>query len=133
MPKKPEPWWREDRKAWFVQINRKRHNLGRDKKTAWQRFHELMAQPQKQAISSESVVAIIDSFLDWTQKRRSPDTYEWYRFRPERRSQRGLRSAKGIRGSPRQRTQRAARRPSGRDIHLRLSAAGVVACHCQGS
>ena len=30
------------------------------------------------------VVELIDKFLEWTQKHRSPDTYEWYRYRLER-------------------------------------------------
>ena len=84
MPKKPEPWWREDRQAWFVQINRKRYNLGRDKKQAWQRYYELMAQPQKRAVVSDSLAAIIDAFLEWVSKHRAPDTYEWYRYRLQR-------------------------------------------------
>lgn len=84
MPKKPEPWWREDRQAWFVQINRKRHNLGKDKKKAWQRYFELMAQPQKRVIASDSLAAIVDAFLDWTSRNRSPHTYEWYRYRLQR-------------------------------------------------
>jgi len=85
MAKKPEPWWREDRKAWFVQIDGKRHNLGKEKKAAWQRFYELMAQPKKRTIVSvDSLLAIIDAFLDWCQKHRAPDTYAWYRDRLER-------------------------------------------------
>ena len=85
MPKKPEPWWREDRQAWFVQIDRKRYNLGKDKKAAWQRYYELMAQPKQRAIiSTDSLLPIMDAFLDWCQKHRAPDTYEWYRWRLER-------------------------------------------------
>ena len=80
MAKKPEPWWREDRQAWFVQIDGKRHNLGRNKKAAWQRYFELMARPRKRTIvSTESLLAIIDAFLDWCQKHRAHHTYEWYR------------------------------------------------------
>lgn len=86
MPKMPEPWWREDRQAWFVQIDRKRHNLGRNKKKAWQRFHTLMAEPPKRAsiIASDSLLTVIEAFLEWSQHHRSPDTYEWYRYRLER-------------------------------------------------
>ena len=84
MPRTPTPWWREDRQAWFVQINRKRHNLGKDKKQAWKRYHELMARPEKRAVPSDSLPAIVDAFLEWVSKNRAPDTYEWYRYRLQR-------------------------------------------------
>ena len=34
--------------------------------------------------SPESLVGIIDAFLDWTNRNRAPDTYEWYRYRLQR-------------------------------------------------
>ena len=43
-----------------------------------------MRQPREQTVSPESLVAIIDAFLDWTQKNRAADTYEWYRYRLQR-------------------------------------------------
>ena len=62
MAKNPKPWWREDRQAWFVQIDGQRHNLGKAKKAAWRRYHELMAQPKKRTIvSADSLLAIIDA------------------------------------------------------------------------
>lgn len=81
MSKKPNPWWRKDRKAWFVQIKGKRHNLGSNKELAFQRYHELMAEPQSRLLSSESVVAIFDKFLEFCRNNRAHDTYEWYRSR----------------------------------------------------
>ena len=85
MPKMPEPWWREDRQAWFVQIDRKRYNLGRNKKKAWKRFHALMAEPPKRVVmASDSLSTVIEAFLEWSQHHRSPVTYEWYHFRLKR-------------------------------------------------
>ena len=81
MARSPKPWYRRDRKAWFVTIDGKRHNLGRDRKSAFQRFHELMARPAKRTVSTQSVAGIFDTFLDWTLKHRSPRTYDWYRER----------------------------------------------------
>jgi len=43
-----------------------------------------MRQPVERKVSPHSLAAIIDAFLDWTQKHRSPDTYEWYRYRLQR-------------------------------------------------
>lgn len=85
MARTPKPWWRKDRQHWSVYINGKRHNLGADRELAFRKFHELMAQPQKRTIiSADSLLAIMDAFLDWCQKHRAPDTYQWYRDRLER-------------------------------------------------
>jgi hypothetical protein len=79
MSRTPKPWYRKDRKEWFVTVIGKRHNLGSDRKTAFQRFHELMAQPApRTSAHSDSVLAIIDVFLDWTKKHRAPRTFDWY-------------------------------------------------------
>lgn len=46
-----------------------------------QRFHTLMARPKQRRTASDAVVALLDRFLEWTQKHRATDTYEWYRQR----------------------------------------------------
>ncbi len=43
-----------------------------------------MVQPHEEQVSSDSLAAIIDVFLEWVQQNRAPDTYEWYRYRLER-------------------------------------------------
>ena len=35
MARRPTPWFRKDRNAWFVTIDGVRHNLGPDKQTAF--------------------------------------------------------------------------------------------------
>ncbi len=65
MPRIPKPWYRKDRDAWFVTIAGTRHNLGSKKKEAMARFYELMREPTFKQVSSQSVVAIADAFLDW--------------------------------------------------------------------
>ncbi len=81
MPRVSKPWWWVSRQSWYVQIAGRRHNLGPDRAAAHQRYHELMAQPRKKPVAADSVVAIIDAFLDWTSKHRASATYEWYRLR----------------------------------------------------
>lgn len=78
MARRSKPWYRKDRKAWFATIDGKRHRLGTDRKQAFQRFHELMAKPQKRQVEGQSVPAVVDAFLEWTQKNRAPRTYDWY-------------------------------------------------------
>jgi integrase/recombinase XerD len=85
MARRPKPWFRKDRDAWFVTINGTRHNLGADKKTAFDTFYRLMRQPQTTAkVPPQTMLAVADAFLDWVQRHRSPDTFEWYRYRLQR-------------------------------------------------
>ena len=88
MSRQPKPWYRKDRRAWFVTIGGVRHNLGGDKKAAMKRYYELMRSPNAAKVPSKSFAAIADSFLDWVKSNRAPDTFEWYRYRLERFCQR---------------------------------------------
>ncbi len=84
MARRPKPWFRKSRRSWFVTLDGVQHNLGTTKKEAYERFYELMRQPQERRVSSHSMAAIADSFLDWVQKNRAADTYEWYHYRLQR-------------------------------------------------
>ena len=78
MPKFPKPWFRKDRKAWFVQLHGKQVNLGPNRNDALNKYHELMSKPLQQRAEPTAVVTILDQFLDWTSKHRAPRTYRWY-------------------------------------------------------
>ena len=83
----PKPFFRPGRRLWYVQIQGKQVNLGPDEVAAFRRYHELMATPKRVlpvTTTSKSLVGIIDSFLEWTRKQKSPHTYEWYRYRLQR-------------------------------------------------
>ena len=84
----PKPWYRKSRRAWFVTLDGQQIKLGTTKDAALSRYQDLMAKPPKRVVPSGSLLAIIDAFLDWCQKHRAPDTYEWYRCRLERLAQR---------------------------------------------
>ena len=84
MSRRSKPWFRKSRRSWFVTINGQQHNLGPEKAEAYERFYELMRQPQEQKVAAHSLAAIADAFLEWVQRQRSPETYEWYRYRLER-------------------------------------------------
>ena len=84
MPHFPKPFFKKSRGVWYVEINRRQHNLGPDKDEAFRQYHQLMTQPHEQKVSSESLAGIIDAFLEWVDRHRSPETYEWYRYRLQR-------------------------------------------------
>ena len=84
MARRPKPWFWKARDGWYVTVGGTRHPLGRDKDEAYDRFYALMRQPQQRKVSRDTLAAIIDAFLEWVIKNRSPDTYEWYRYRLQR-------------------------------------------------
>jgi integrase len=85
MARRRQPFFKKSRGVGYVQLNGRQINLGPDEEKAWERFYELMSKkPEEQRISSRSIVAIIEAFLEWVHHRRSPETYEWYQYRLER-------------------------------------------------
>ncbi|MBX3436062.1 MAG: tyrosine-type recombinase/integrase [Planctomycetaceae bacterium] len=89
MPHFPKPFFKKSHQKWYVEIRRRQHCLGSDRDEAFRRYYELMNQPDMpapppEAINPTQFVTIVDAFLDWVQKHRSPDTFEWYRYRLER-------------------------------------------------
>ena len=56
-------------------------NLGPDRDEAFRRYHDLMARRRDapKPATGDSVVSILDAFLDWCQKHRASRTYDWYR------------------------------------------------------
>ncbi len=84
MARRPKPWYRKSRQAWFVTINGTQHNLGPEKEEAYDCFYQLMRQPRGRTVSPQSLAAIIDVFLEWVERNRSTHSYEWYRYRLQR-------------------------------------------------
>jgi hypothetical protein len=98
----PIPCFWEERAEWCVNLRGQRRKLGphpegfpapKKVRGRWNapqpillKLHELMAaqpeppsQPAPGASSGPSVAEILDRYLGWCQKNRSPRTYEWYR------------------------------------------------------
>ena len=81
MPHFPKPFFKKGRGVWYVEIDRQQINLGPDRDEAFRRYHELLAQPKLKEVPSDSVLGVIDAYLEWCQKHRAADTYRWYRDR----------------------------------------------------
>lgn len=76
MARRPRPWPRTSR-GWCVTIDGKQVSLGKDKKRAYQSFHDLMSGPKRPPRTSCLLVSsILDDFLQWTKNHREPATYE---------------------------------------------------------
>ena len=81
MPHFPKPFFKKGRGVWYVEIDRKQVNLGPDKDDAFRRYHQLMSQPQPKYVAADSVLGVVDAYLEWCSKHRATDTYRWYRDR----------------------------------------------------
>ena len=70
MPHYPEAVLPRPRGLWYVQIDGRQINLGPDRDEAFRRYHDLMARgrDQPEPSTGDSVVSVLDAFLDWCQK-----------------------------------------------------------------
>jgi hypothetical protein len=73
----PQPFFVKARKIWRVQIHGRQFNLGPIKAEAWKKYHELMIRPPE--VASDLVAGVIEGYLDWCQRWRSPRTFAWYK------------------------------------------------------
>ncbi len=73
--RQPKPFFRKFTKSWYVTIRGKQYPLGKDKKQAWQRYHEIMAE-QAAVETLATVAQLCDVYLDWCQTHRKPATFE---------------------------------------------------------
>lgn len=96
MPRKPRPWFWDQRKVWCVHLDGERHILGehpsgsprpeRNKKTGlWNvpkeiddAYHKLMAGERPQ-IQTDAVAAVLDDFLTWSYENRARKTADRYK------------------------------------------------------
>jgi hypothetical protein len=84
MKKFPKPWFRPKRGVWYVTLDGKQVNLGPDRDAAFEEYKRLLSEPKKAVVRSDSLAVVSDAFLDFLQKSRSEETYEWYRYRLQR-------------------------------------------------
>ena len=77
MPHFPKPFFKEGRGVWYVEIDRKQHNLGPDKEAAYARYHELMRAKPK-PVDATMALGVIDAFFGWVKSNKAPRTVEWY-------------------------------------------------------
>ena len=80
-----KPFFRPNRGLWYVWHGGKQINLGADKAAAFTAWHELTSKPELPPVTSAEanklVVVVVDSFLDFVEQHRSPQTYRWYKDR----------------------------------------------------
>src|SRR5437879_5688634 len=80
----PKPFFVKSCGLWYVQIDGKQHNLGRDEAAAQTCYHELMAargkaQPVMVQPAARTVVSVLEEFMERYASETAPRTYEHYR------------------------------------------------------
>ena len=73
--KQPKPFFRKFTQSWYVQIGNQQINLGRDRKLAWEKYHQLMASREAVREQVTTVAQLFDVYLEWCSTRRSTGTY----------------------------------------------------------
>ena len=86
LKKRPELFWQEQTRCYYVQVGKKQHRLDPDEDTAWRLYHQMMARSPEQAkpaIISPTLAAVevVDPFLEWVSVNRERLTYEAYKRR----------------------------------------------------
>ena len=78
MPRHNGIWQRKGRPFLYCKIRGKVMNLGREKRPALKKFHQLMAkdQPTPMGFTTEQVVS---RFLDWCACNQAETTHAWYK------------------------------------------------------
>jgi integrase len=77
MPRLNKPWYRKDRKSWYVTIDGRRHCLGKTKKEADQAFYDLMSDRKEASPASSDLSPLLEDFLESVQTS-NPKSYDWY-------------------------------------------------------
>ncbi len=70
--KQPRPFYRRYTRSWYVQIGKKQINLGRDKKAAWDKYHQIMAARHDLTSATVTMAQFFEAYLDWVR----PETKE---------------------------------------------------------
>jgi hypothetical protein len=80
MPRQPKPCFRKQTQSWYFSSGGGQINLGKDRKAAFDRFHELMADKETLRSGVTSVYEMSQVYLDWCQGNRKPATYARHCF-----------------------------------------------------
>jgi integrase len=73
----PKPFFRKQTQSFYLQLNGKQINLGKDKAQAMTKYHEIMAGKQE-PLPDITAAALLDMFLGWCKASREPRTYQFY-------------------------------------------------------
>ena len=75
-----KPWKRASNGHWYLTVNGRQVDLGKDKSSAMKQWHAFAAA-DKNAGDRMTTAAVFDHFLSWSERHHRPATYCWYQER----------------------------------------------------
>ncbi|SRR5579871_2121883 len=78
----PKPFFRKSKQAWYVQLGKKQHSLGKDREEAFRRYRELLLHEEGKTGEPGkplTVAEVFDLFLEWSSQHNDKRTYDWYK------------------------------------------------------
>lgn len=75
MARPSTPYYKASKDRWVCTINGKRYTLGKSRKEAYQRFHELMASSEPLPKDSFTTYELSQAYLEWVENNRKPTTF----------------------------------------------------------
>ncbi len=79
MARPSKPYLRKQTKSWYCCIDGHQISLGKDRETAFEKFHALMADKEEVRGEAVTLYALSQVYLDWCEKKRKPGTYALHR------------------------------------------------------
>ena len=80
----PKPFYVKKRKTWYVQIDGKQHNLGKDKTEAMTQYRELMGNSAKVTAElvkpTAAVLDLLAEFLAWSERNNGERNFETLQY-----------------------------------------------------
>ena len=73
--REPKPFFRKSKNSWYLQIGSRQISLGKDKKAAFAKYHQIMASNEPLS-ESTTVELLFERYLDWVKEHRKPGTYD---------------------------------------------------------
>ncbi|MEM9657283.1 MAG: integrase, partial [Planctomycetota bacterium] len=79
MPRPSKPYLRKQTKSWYCSIDGRQVALGKDRETAFAKFHEQMADRSQVSGQATTLYELSQAYLDWCKANRKTATYERHR------------------------------------------------------
>lgn len=73
--REPKPFFRQSKNTWYLQLDKRQISLGKDKKQAWIKYHQIMAD-QQPIRETATVEMLFERYLDWVEENRKPATHD---------------------------------------------------------
>lgn len=89
MQRFPKPFFREQRRLWYIQIDGHQYNLGTDSEEEAhiraaelkKRLRQISVEDDQSPVPRETVIGLIKAFMTHVRANLASDTIEWYRYR----------------------------------------------------